>query len=366
MVIGIIAEYNPLHNGHIYQLNKIKEKYPLAKIIVLLTNYFSMRADICVLTKYDKTKLCLEYGVDLVIEFPYLLATQNADIFASNALHILNNCQIDILASGSEENDLELIKKIALLEDSSDFQEKMASFIKEGNSYRKSFSSSLAYFGFKDIKSNDLLNLKYYQAIKKNHYQIKLELFKRVGSDYLDENLNSIYASASAIRKNKDIKNYVPKETYNIYLEKGFFDINNFTDILKNDILNQDLSEIFLANEGIENLFDLDFINIDQLVEKLANKRYQRSRIRRFISYILTSYKKDLIPSDMAYIRPLGFNKNGQELLNKLKKEIKIIGTIKENINNILDFELKLAKLFSIVYKYDFVKDEQKLPIRKD
>ena len=105
-IIGIIAEYNPLHLGHIYQLKKAKELYPDSLIILITNSYFSQRGDVCILNKYNKTTLALENNIDIVLELPFAYATQSADIFAQGALKILNELKINILLFGSESNDI--------------------------------------------------------------------------------------------------------------------------------------------------------------------------------------------------------------------------------------------------------------------
>ena len=113
-VIGIIAEYNPFHLGHAYQIKKIKEMYPESIVVSIISTCFTQRGDISIINKWDKTKICLEEGIDLIIELPTLYATQSADIFAYGALAILNQFKIDTLVFGIETNDVELLKKMAI------------------------------------------------------------------------------------------------------------------------------------------------------------------------------------------------------------------------------------------------------------
>ena len=96
-IIGIICEYNPFHNGHIYHINKIKSLYPDSLIILVLNGYFCQRGDISLLAKQDKTKIALEYGVDIVVELPTIFGTQSADIFAYKAIEILNYFQVQTI-----------------------------------------------------------------------------------------------------------------------------------------------------------------------------------------------------------------------------------------------------------------------------
>ena len=112
-IIGIIAEYNPLHFGHIYQLNKIKELYPDSLIIVITNSFFTQRGDVSILNKKNKTKLVLENNIDLIVELPFAYSTQSADIFAEGALKILNILNIDTLVFGSESNNIQKLTTIA-------------------------------------------------------------------------------------------------------------------------------------------------------------------------------------------------------------------------------------------------------------
>ena len=96
-IIGIVVEYNPFHNGHLYQINKIKEKYKDSLIIVCMSSSFTQRADASILNKWDKTKVALENNVDIVIELPYIYSTQSSDIFASKAVQLLNHLKINTI-----------------------------------------------------------------------------------------------------------------------------------------------------------------------------------------------------------------------------------------------------------------------------
>ena len=120
-VVGIVCEYNPLHNGHLHHLNKAKELAGDGIVISILTGYFSMRGDISVLNKLDKVKSAINHGVDITIELPYLLGTQNADIFAYNSIYLLNKMGVLEIVAGSECNDISTIKKALEIEENTDF-----------------------------------------------------------------------------------------------------------------------------------------------------------------------------------------------------------------------------------------------------
>ena len=106
-VIGIVVEYNPFHNGHLYQINKIKELYPDSLLIVVTSSSFTQRGELSILNKWDKTKIAIENGIDIVVELPYIYSTQSSDIFASYALKILNEFNIDYLCFGTESDNID-------------------------------------------------------------------------------------------------------------------------------------------------------------------------------------------------------------------------------------------------------------------
>ncbi len=140
--IGIICEYNPFHNGHIYHIKKIKEMYPNSMIILVLGSYFLERGDVSIISKWNKTKLALEYGVNLVIELPTLYGTNSGDYFAYYAIKALNFAEVDAIVFGSETADLELLKKVAKAQETDEFNEKVKNNLKRGSNYPTSLSKS--------------------------------------------------------------------------------------------------------------------------------------------------------------------------------------------------------------------------------
>ena len=132
-IIGLIAEYNPFHLGHLYQIKKIKEIYPNSIIIAVISSSFTQRGDISLLNKWDKTKIALDNSIDLVIELPFVYATQSSDIFAKGAIEILNNLKIDTLIFGTERDnikDLELLADIQI--NNKEYQKKVKEYLVKG------------------------------------------------------------------------------------------------------------------------------------------------------------------------------------------------------------------------------------------
>ena len=369
--IGIICEYNPFHNGHLYQIKKIKETYKDSLIIVCLSSCFMQRGEASILNKWDKTRLAIESGVDLVLELPFAFATQYQDIFAKGALTILNHLKIDTLVFGSECNDIELLKNLASvqLKDES-YNYLVKRYLDLGLNYPTSLSKALFDIsGVKLDKPNDLLALAYVKEIIKNNYDIEPFSIRRT-SDYHNSNLDSDIVSASTIRKllkdGVNVNNYLP---YNIYDYLSEIDEDKYFALLKYQIINNIdcLDKFQTVDEGIENRI-IKYINMvnskEKLILKVKSKRYTYNKINRMFTHILTNFtKEDAKDLEIEYLRVLGFNTRGKNYLNKIKKDIDIpiINKYIPNMYKCLDIEFRVSLIYSLILKDkgdDFLKRE--------
>ena len=331
-IIGLIAEYNPLHNGHIYQINEIKKMYPDSLIILCLGSYFTERGDIGILSKEEKIKISLEYGIDIVVELPIMYTVQSADIFAYQSIKILNALGIDTLVFGSESNNLNLLKELANKQDDIKYQEKVKEYLDKGCNYPSALAKALEVdFEF---KANDLLGISYLKAINKINKRIDVQTIKRT-NEYLDTQSIDIIVSASNIRKRffnkEDVSKFTPcskvlvKPDYNLYFK-----------MLKLKIMtSRNLNSYLDVSEGIDNLLKkviMESHSLEELVLKIKTKRYTYNRLNRMFLHIVLGIEKDY--PDEVYLRILGFNKKGQEYI-KTKK-------IKENYKNTDCYNLEL------------------------
>ena len=369
--IGIICEYNPLHNGHLYQIKKIKETYKDSLIIVCLSSCFMQRGEASILNKWDKTRLAIESGVDLVLELPFAFATQYQDIFAKGALTILNHLKIDTLVFGSECNDIELLNNLASIQLKDDgYNHLVKRYLDLGLNYPTSLSKALFDIsGVKLDKPNDLLALAYIKEIIKNNYDIEPFSIRRT-SDYHNSNLDSDIVSASTIRKllkdGVNVNNYLP---YNIYDYLSEIDEDKYFALLKYQIINNIdcLDKFQTVDEGIENRI-IKYINMvnskEELILKVKSKRYTYNKINRMFTHILTNFtKEDAKDLEIEYLRVLGFNTRGKNYLNKIKKEIgiPIINKYIPNMYKSLDIEFRVSLIYSLILKDkgdDFLKRE--------
>ena len=318
--IGIIAEYNPLHNGHIYQINKIKEKYPDSLLVVILNGNFTQRGEPSILTKEDKVKFALQHNIDLVIELPTLYGTQSADKFADASLFLLNALNVDKIIFGSETNDINYLEKLAKKQLQNSFQ-----IISKNNlSFPARINASLLEEN--KINPNDLLGISYIKTILKHNYSITYECIART-SNYHDLESTENIISASNIRhkwvNHQDIDKFLPS---NISSHFQQIDITKLFYMLKSIILtNPHLEEFIDVKEGLENKLKKEVITcqtMDDLITRLKSRRYTYNYIRRMLCHLFLGMTKTLAQEPISYIHILGFNERGKIYIKEKKKKI--------------------------------------------
>lgn len=361
--VGIICEYNPFHNGHLHHLNKVKELCPNHNIILVMSGHFLQRGEPAILTKWDRTKISLEHGIDLVIELPFLFSTRGADVFAYAAVEILNHLKVDKIIFGSELNDIHFLKKIAEIDTSDkEFKQIIKFHLNEGDNYPTAFNKAINKLTGQNLKTpNDILGVSYIKAINKINLDIEALTIKRT-NDFHSEKLNNKIASATSIRKaiiNKEaINEVVPKITHELLHNNNIFLIEDYFHLLKYKILidKEILNKYHSVDEGIENRI-IRYItksnSIDELINKIKTKRYTYNRLRRMFTHILIGLTKDFVKTypNIPYIRILGFSNKGQDYLNKIKKEIKIplISNINKFEHPVIDLEKRVTAVYASI-----------------
>lgn len=361
--IGIICEYNPFHNGHLYHIAKIKELHPDSMIILVMSSCFTQRGNISILSKEEKTEIALKYGVDLVVELPFIFSTQSADVFAKGAISILKELGCDTLVFGSESNDINKLKEIADIQlNNSLYDDLVKSYLEDGVNYPTAMSNAIKDISDLDIGTpNDLLGLSYVKEIIRQECNINPITIQRT-NDFHDEELDNKIVSATAIRKaldeDKDIMDKVPKEVYEFLINKKGI---NYFDYLKYKIINEgnNISIYQTVDEGIENRI-INYIDkcsdLDTLIERVKTKRYTYNKISRMFIHILTSLtKEEASDQGIHYIRVLGFNERGKKYLNVIKKKVSvpIITNIKKKDEELLKVNIRTEKIYSLLTNSD-------------
>lgn len=357
--VGIIAEYNPFHNGHLYHLTKIKEKYPNAVIVLVMSGNFTQRGDVSIIDKWKKTQIALKAGIDLVIELPFPFATQSADYFSYGSITLLEKLKVDKVIFGSESDnikDLEIIADTQI--NNPDFDKLVKIYSKFGKNYPTALSLAVKDLTNQEITApNDLLGISYVKVIKQNNYKIIPETIKRTNS-YHEEELNESISSATAIRKalnnNEDIKTQVPEITLDYLTD--LHTIEEYFPLLKYKIITEkDLSIYNTVDEGIDQKLKKEIINAtsyQDLINRIKSKRYTYNKLSRMLIHILCNFTKEKKEQfkDISYIRLLGFSDKGRKYLNTIKKDLDIplISKINRNKDPMLEFEIETTKIYSL------------------
>lgn len=394
--VGVIVEYNPFHNGHYYHLQETIKQSEADIVIAVMSGQFLQRGEPALVSKWARTKMALFQGIDLVLELPYLFATQNANIFANGAISILAAIHCTDICFGSENGTIDNFQKtyefLATHEEA--YKNLLKKYLKDGMSYPK--ATSLAYSdlnphnSFLDLaKPNNILGYYYVKAIHEiTKGRLHAKTILRKNADYHDQAFNtSSIASATSIRKKlfetkelADISQYIPESTKMVlenYLltYQVLHDWEKYFPLLKYKLLTlskQELSEICEIDEGIENRLKdsiVEATSFYQFIEKVKTKRYTWTRIQRMCLHVLThTFKKDMEQISPSYIRLLGMNTKGQKYLNEIKKKIELplVANVASIHDPVLQLDIKATNTYGMILPNElctkFIKQEYSLP----
>ena len=367
--VGIICEYNPFHYGHIYHINQVKKLFPNHVIILIMSGHFLQRGEASLINKWDKTRIALEYGVDLVVELPFPFATQSADIFAYGSISLLKALHVEKLVFGSESGDIEKIITLANTQlNNKEYDNEVKKLLDKGLNYPTSLSKALFNLtGITVDTPNDILGLSYVREIIEQKANIEPICIKRTNnyhSTKLDKKISSATSIRVALKKKQDISSYVPNETLKAI--KPYHTIENYYPFLKFKILTElnDLDMYQTVDEGLGarlKKFIVMSKSYEELIENIKTKRYTYQKISRMLVHLLCNFTKDEADDmrKIKYIRVLGFTSNGQLYLKTYKKQINLpIITNFTKMNDMLSLELRATCVYASILDED---DKQKL-----
>ena len=350
-VLGIIAEYNPFHNGHMYHLQKAKEQSGAQYCICVMSGNFVQRGNTSIVNKWKKAEMALLNGVDLVIELPTIYSVASAEGFSLGAIKLLNNLKIvDAISFGTETSDFAALNNISSIvnEEPMKYKSILNSELKKGLSFPKARENALMLY-LNDNKRydnilntpNNILAIEYLKALKKIKSTVQPIPVKREKVYYNDNVIVDEFASATAIRKLlkneefSEIRKVVPKSTYQILkketeLGNVVLDLSRYEKEIIYNLRRMTVSEIAElpdVNEGLEHSLKnaANYSNdITNLINIVKTKRYTVTRIQRIlICALLGITKRDVGMAKKAepYIRVLGFNEKGKELISRINKQ---------------------------------------------
>ncbi|MFV0516830.1 MAG: nucleotidyltransferase [Aminipila sp.] len=387
-ILGIIAEYNPFHNGHLYQLKKSVAMTEADFVVVIMSGNFTQRGEPTIFSKWDRARLAVECGVDLVIELPFVFACNNAEYFAKGAIEILNGLGcITHLSFGSEVGDLTQLNKIAELVsfETEEFKEILKQHLDSGLSYPTSRGEAIKHCLGEEVSNiinnpNNILAIEYLKQLKLTNSDIIPVTVKRFASEYNDTSLKGNIASATAIRtalfsrnlnttadEEHNISDFIPADCLETFLKlkeinelssaKYKYQEDLYFKLISLKVLTANrtsLNQIFSINEGLENKLKTAVRTSDTLMalrEAIKSKRYTLTRINRLLTHTLLGLTTDnfnmILESNQCYARILAFNLKGAKLLKHIKKSEKaslpIITNINKEKDQLVDCQLLLS-----------------------
>ena len=367
--VGLVTEYNPFHNGHLYHLNKAMELTGADISVAVMSGDFVQRGEPAVLDKYTRTSMALNSGVNLVVELPVNYAVSSAESFAAGALKVLDYIKADSIAFGSESGDIERLSKLAhiLCDNEDTLYKEISKYTANGISYAAARQKVVEKLTDKDTaamltSSNNILAVEYLKAIIKNNYAIKPYTVQRQGDSYNDTDIRSEYASATALRENlkaDNISEYIPvKAGLILSSNTNYIYPDDITEALFTRLLDILFASSYDKNVFIENVMQypdvskeiagrlyksaMDMItrtvpqrseskdnwtfSFGSLCEYIKTKEVPLSRIKRALVRITLGLDKKRMEkyANEPYIRVLGFDKKGQEYLSYIRKTVEV------------------------------------------
>lgn len=367
--VGLVTEYNPFHNGHLYHLNKAMELTGADISVAVMSGDFVQRGEPAVLDKYTRTSMALNSGVNLVVELPVNYAVSSAESFAAGALKVLDYIKADSIAFGSESGDIERLSKLAhiLCDNEDTLYKEISKYTANGISYAAARQKVVEKLTDKDTaamltSSNNILAVEYLKAIIKNNYAIKPYTVQRQGDSYNNTDIRSEYASATALRENlkaDNISEYIPvKAGLILSSNTNYIYPDDITEVLFTRLLDILFASNYDKNVFIENVMQypdvskeiagrlyksaMDMItrtvpqrseskdnwafSFGNLCEHIKTKEVPLSRIKRALVRIILGLDKKHMGkyANEPYIRVLGFDKKGQEYLSYIRKTVEV------------------------------------------
>lgn len=340
MNYGIVAEFNPFHNGHKYLIDTIKNNSENT-VTVVMSESFVQRGECACMSPYARTKMALKCGADLVLSLPVPYATASAERFALGGLSVLGGLGcVDALAFGSECDNAEMLKKCAEVLVSNEFSVALEKYLNDGISFPAARQKAVEEISGKEIAEilsspNNILGVEYIKAINKLGLNMEINPILRKGVDHDSKEANGNFCSASAIRKmlenKKSFDAFLPEKSLNILKEEiknqkapaSYSSLETAILYKLRSMKPEDFRELPDVSEGLEYRFSeavKTALYIEDILEKVKTKRYTLSRLRRIIICAFLGIKKEDVSAHVPFIRVLGFNENGAKILKKAKE----------------------------------------------
>lgn len=388
-ITGIVAEYNPFHNGHLYQIQETKKKTSCDAVVAIMSGHFSQRGEATIVDKFTRTKMALLNGVDLVLELPVPFATASAEFFAQGAIETFKQTNlITSLSFGSECGDLNLLYAIAntSITAQSDLDVLIKGYLKQGSSFPTAKEKALIQYLSQDSNNvhctsdllealqnpNNILGIEYIKAIIKSNASITPYTIRRKGASYHTQYVNSSIASATAIRNDLRAENGLYSSTMPPSAAKLLSHINLPSMEKLSAFLHFKL--MFSNVDTLYSMWDIpadlirtfhksiqNYPSYEQLVQSATSKTYSRATVQRSLLRLLLNIQKNDFLRDCsipkpAYIRVLGCRKSRTDLLTHLTSRAKLpvitnlgkqYAYLSPKAKQCMDYEISASKLYA-------------------
>lgn len=378
-ILGIVAEYNPFHNGHLYHLKNAIEKTNANYTICVMSGNFIQRGEPALVNKFTRADMAIKNGIDLVIELPVYYSLSTAEKFAYAGVKILNECGVHYLAFGAENNNINTLTSISelLTNETPEYKNELKKQLNLGLSYpdarSKTISKILNISSNILAQPNNILAIEYLKAISKINPLITPIPIERVDSGYHDTNSATNILSATGIREklknNQDIDLFVPENTLTLVNDTVF--LENFNELILFSLRSlsiEQIKDLPDVTEGLENRIYSSLLtspNITTLIDKIKTKRYPLTKIKRILLSSLLSLSKERLKNfdnsgGPQYIRILGISERGKELLPTISKSstLPVITSLTKFLNQstelqkeMLDKDILATNIYTLMTK---------------
>ncbi|WP_085524088.1 nucleotidyltransferase [Tuberibacillus sp. Marseille-P3662] len=380
---GVIVEYNPLHNGHLYHLQETIKQTGADVIIAVMSGNFLQRGEPAITSKWTRTKMALDAGIDLVIELPYAFATQNAEIFAGGAISILKALKVDHLCFGSEAGDVApFMQTLEALQNHHDqYQKAIKTYMGQGNSYPTSLARAFKQLDLPADKSidlsqpNNILGFHYIKAMSEQNHPMTVHTVKRKQAGYHDLTVSDAnIASATSLRRMifnhqgglLSAEPYIPNFTLQRLQKEAhagrLTEWSDFFPYLKYRLLStniEHLGHIYEAEEGLENRLQQNIREantFNEFMTAIKTKRYTWTRLQRLLTHTLINVTKDRLRETLQqpsspYIRLLGMTTQGQTYLHEIKDTLSLplVANVNRFNHPLLTIDETAAQLYNFI-----------------
>lgn len=377
----IISEYNPFHFGHLYHLNESISQTNADFKVAIISGNFVQRGEPSIINKWEKAKVALSAGFDLVVELPTLYAISSAENFANGSVKIANQIGSDYISFGTESGDLKKLKDLSSLinKNEKEYIANVKEKIAQGCSYPKSQELVIdEMFGdeFSGVcKPNNILGLEYLKSLNAISSKIIPITVKRDFEKSSSSDVRALLRTSGF--KIENLKDKIPDFSYEILAEN----IDNGNAVLSLKAFEKEIIYILrtIDNEKLKNIPDVpenmlsnlkkvacSTNSLDELITTLKNKSITQARIQRILLYVLLGITKsdmELSKNITPYVRVLGMSENGKKILSDLPKDVNVITSVKtfekncddSDLLRMLEIDKRATDIYTLAYARDSI-----------